>query len=119
MEEKAEEKKNSIEEKEEEESNDIGEVEEEQEKTNLRQLFDKFFTKQKMAILHYSMSSIALISFIFYVVCTYEISLFKYMNYFDILVLISFFAYYYIEITLSHHRILYIFSLNSFKQFII
>lgn len=118
MEEKSEEKKNSIEEKVEQESNELGEEEEEQEKTNLRQLFDKFFTKQKMAHLHYSMSIIALISFIFYVVCTYEISLFKYMNYFDILVLISFFVYYYIEITLAHHRILYVLSLNSFLQFI-
>ena len=91
---------------------------EEQEKKNLRQIFDKFFTKQRMAILKLIISIISFISCTFYVICTYKIKLFKYMNYLDILVLICFLLYYFIEITLAHHKLLYILSLNSFLEFI-
>ena len=98
--------------------NEVEEEEEEQEKKNLRQILDKFFTKQRMSILQLIISIIAGISFAFYVICTYKINLFKYMNYFDVIVLICFFLYYFIEITLAHHRILHILSLNSLAQFI-
>ena len=97
---------------------DIDEIEEEQEKRNLRQILDKFFTKQRMAILQLIISTLAFISCTFYVICTYKINFFKYMNYLDILVLICFLLYYLIEITLSHHRILHILSFNSLLQFI-
>ena len=97
---------------------EIDEIQEEQEKKNLRQILDKFFTKQRMSILHLIITIITGISCIFYVICTYKINLFKYMNYFDIIVLICFLFYYFIEITLAHHRILYILSLNSLGQFI-
>ena len=90
----------------------------EQEKRNLRQILDKFFTKQRMAILKLIISIIAFISCTFYVICTYKIRLFKYMNYLDILVLICFLLYYFIEITLAHHRLFHILSLNSLLQFI-
>ena len=111
-----EEKKNNIDEK--ENIEEMVEDEEEQEKKNLRQIFDKYFTKQRMVKLEIIISIIAGISFAFYVICTYEIRLFKYMNYFDIIVLIFFFSYYFIEITLAHHRILHIFSFHSLLQFI-
>ena len=71
-----------------------------------------------MAILQLIISTLAFISCTFYVICTYKINFFKYMNYLDILVLICFLLYYLIEITLSHHRILHILSFNSLLQFI-
>ena len=55
-------------------------IDEEQEKKNLRQIFDKFFTIERMSILQLIISILSTISCIFYVVCTYEIKLFKYMN---------------------------------------
>ena len=99
-------------------SEDFVEVEEEQEKKNLRQILDKFFTKQRMATLQLIISIIAFISFAFYVICTYQIKLFKIMNYLDILVLICFLLYYLIELILAHHRIFHILSFNSLLQFI-
>lgn len=106
----ADEKKNNIEE--------IEEVEEEQEKKNLRQILDKFFTKQRLVINRVIIAIISGISCIFYVLCTYQVRFFKYMNYFDILVLIIFLLYYFIEITLAHHRLAYVLSLNSLSQII-
>ena len=99
-------------------SEDVDQVEEEQEKKNLRQILDKFFTKQRMSVMQLIISIIGFISFAFYVLCTYKIELFKIMNYLDVFALICFLFYYLIEITLAHHRILHILSFNSLLQFI-
>ena len=93
-------------------------IDEEQEKKNLRQIFGKFFTIERMSILQLIISILSTISCIFYVVCTYEIKLFKYMNYFDIVILIYFVFYNFIEIVLAYHRLLHIFSWNFLAQVI-
>ena len=92
------------------------EVEEEQRKKNLRQILDKLLTKQRMVIIKLSVAIIAGISCVFYVICSYITSFFKYMNYFDIFVFICFLLYYLIELILAHHRLPYIFSMNSLLQ---
>ena len=89
-----------------------------QERKNLRQIFDKYFTIEKMEILQLIISIICTINCIFYIICTYKIKLFKYMNYLDILVLLYLSFYNFVEIVLANHRLLYIFSFNFFIQLI-
>ena len=89
-----------------------------QERKNLRQIFDKYFTNEKMEILQLIISIICTINCIFYIICTYKIKLFKYMNYLDILVLLYLAFYNFVEIVLANHRLLYIFSFNFFIQLI-
>ena len=96
-------------EKEEEEKNV-----EDQEKRNLRQIFDKFFTNERMEILQLIIAIICTINCIFYVICTYKIYLFKYMNYYDIFILVYLAFYNFVEIVLANHRLLHIFSFNFF-----
>ena len=86
--------------------------EEEPETRNMRQIFDKFFTNERMEILQLIISIICTINCIFYVICTYKTKFFKYMNYFDIFVLIYLVFYNFVEIILANHRLLYIFSFN-------
>jgi len=86
--------------------------EEEPEKRNLRQIFDKFFTNERMEILQLIISIICTINCILYVICTYKTKLFKYMNYFDIFVVIYLVFYNFVEIILANHRLLYVLSFN-------
>ena len=88
------------------------------EKKNLRQIFDKYFTNEKMEILQLIISIICSINCIIYVVCTYKISFFKYMNYYDIFVFAYLAFYNFVEIVLANHRLSYIFSFNFFIQLI-
>ena len=92
--------------------------EEIQEKKNLRQIFDKYFTNEKMEILQLIISIICSINSIFYVVCTYNLFLFQYMNYFDIFVFLYLAFYNFVEIVLANHRLSYIISFNFFIQLI-
>ena len=88
------------------------------EKKNLRQIFDKYFTNEKMEILQLIISIICSINCIIYVICTYKISFFKYMNYYDIFVFAYLAFYNFVEIVLANHRLSYIFSFNFFIQLI-
>ena len=88
--------------------------EEELESKNLRQIFDKFFTNERMEILQLIISIICTINCIFYVICTYKIKLFKYMNYFDIFVFLYLLFYNFVELVLANHRLLHILSFNCF-----
>ena len=96
------------------EKEEIEKNEEDQEGKNLRQIFDKYFTNDKMEILQLIISIICSINCILYVICTYKINLFKYMNYFDIFVILYLVFYNFIEIVLANHRLLYVFSFNFF-----
>ena len=83
------------------EKEEIEKNEEDQEGKNLRQIFDKYFTNDKMEILQLIISIICSINCILYVICTYKINLFKYMNYFDIFVILYLVFYNFIEIVLA------------------
>ena len=96
------------------EKEEIEKNEEELEQKNLRQIFDKYFTNDKMEILQLIIAIICAINCILYVICTYKIKLFKYMNYFDIFVTLYLVFYNFIEIVLANHRLLYIISFNFF-----
>ena len=100
------------------EKEEIEKNDEIQEKKNLRQIFDKIFTNEKMEILQLIISIICSINCILYVVCTYKTYIFKYMNYFDIFVFAYLAFYNFVEIVLANHRLLYIFSFNFFIQLI-
>ena len=96
------------------EKEEVEKNEEEPERKNMRQIFDKFFTNERMEILQLIISIICTINCIFYVICTYKIHLFKYMNYFDIFVLAYLAFYNFVEIVLANHRLYYILSFNFF-----
>ena len=96
------------------EKEEIEKYEEDQERRNLRQIFDKFFTNERMELLQLIISIICTINCIFYVICTYHIKLFKYMNYFDIFVLLYLLFYNFVELVLANHRLLHILSFNCF-----
>jgi len=90
-------------------------------KTNYtcRQKLDRFlsinnrFYKLKLVI-----NIISLISFIFYIICTYFPKLFKYFNYIDYFICVIFITEHIMKMILSHHIINYIISLESLLNFI-
>ena len=90
-------------------------------KTNYtcRQKLDRFlsvnnrFYKLKLII-----NIISLISFIFYVICTYFPKLFKILNYLDYFICLIFITEHIIKMILSHHIINYLISLESLLNFI-
>ena len=105
----------------EEETGEKEEIEENnvvQEKKTLRQTFVEIFTNEKLEIIQLIISIICTINSIFYIICTYKIWLFKYMNYFDIFIFIYLALYNFIEIVLSNDRLIYIFSFNFYVQVI-
>ena len=87
---------------------------EEEEKKNFRQIVDKFFSiGHRLNILQIITSGVSLLSFIFYVICTYKTSLFKIMNYLDFLIIGCYFVEYMVHFILAHHRLAYVLTLDS------
>ena len=86
----------------------------EEEKKNLRQIVDKFFsTGNRLKILQIITSAVSLLSFIFYVICTYKTSLFKVMNVIDFIIASIYFIEFMVFFILAHHRLAYILTIDS------
>ena len=85
----------------------------EQEKKSLRQIFDKFFTTKRMNVVKIVDGVVSLLSFLFYIVCTYKPSLFVILDYLDILITLIYLLYFSIELILAHHRLSYLLSLSA------
>ncbi len=91
----------------------LDDEDEEEEKKNLRQMLDKFFTENRQIYFQLFISGMTTLNFIFYVICTYNISLFKYMNFFDLIMIILYGIEYLIQLILAHHIIPYLLSITS------
>ena len=91
----------------------LDDEDEEEEKKNLRQMLDKFLTENRQIYFQLFISGMTTLNFIFYVICTYKINLFKYMNFFDLIMIILYGIEYIIQLILAHHIIPYLLSITS------
>ncbi len=88
--------------------------EEEEDELNFRQRMTKFFeTNNKLFYIQLITSIISIVTFIYYIVCTYINMLFKSLNYIDYFSCVFYIIEHIINILLSHHFLNYILSMES------
>ena len=87
---------------------------------NLRQILKRFFeTNDRINYVQIVISIISLISFGFYVVCTYMPQLFKYLNYIDYFICPIYIIAHLINFLIAHQPLIYLISGESIIFFII
>lgn len=86
---------------------------------NIRQMLDSFLSmnKRKLILLYVS-CFLSLISFIFYVLCTYIESLYNFLDIFDIIVFIVYLFEYLSSLILAHDRINHLLTYTSLLDLI-
>ena len=95
------------------EQNEPNDINFRQRLTRFLELHDRLFY---MKLIVYILS---LISFIYYVICTYINSLFPSLNYIDFVVCTAFILEHLINIIIAHYFLLYIFSMESLTSFLL
>ena len=100
--------------------NDFKDQQEDINDMNCRQIIKRFFeNNNKINYVQTAIYSISLLSFIFYVVCTYINKLFKYMDYVDYFVCPIYIIGHLINILIAHQPFTYLISSDSIIYFIL
>lgn len=93
---------------------------EDEDELTFRQRITKFFeTHNKLFYIQLITSIISIVTFIYYIICTYINLLFKSLNYIDFFACVFYIIEHIINILLSHHLLSYIFSIESLLTFLI
>ena len=99
----------------------IDEIKEQKElEINFRQRLNRFLEiNNRLFYIKFSICIISILSFIYYVICTYINSLYTSLNYIDFFICTIYLIEHIINIILSHHFLTYIISLDSLISFLL
>ena len=100
--------------------NSISIIEEEDNQLTIRQRLTQFFdSNDRLFYLKAVVSILTTISYIYYIICTYNNKLFKSLNYLDFFICSLVIIEHIINILLAHHIFLYLISIESILNFFI